>query len=61
MKPTFARAHASRRDFIRRTTATALGLAAAPSLVDTVPAAETDAPVKEPGLVGSNVYGWTQY
>jgi inosose dehydratase len=61
MKSRFARAHSSRREFIRRTTTTTLGLAAAPSLVDSILAAETESPVKEPGLVGSNVYGWTQY
>ncbi len=61
MKSRFARAHSSRREFIRRTTTTTLGLAAAPSLVDSILAAETESLTKEPGLVGSNVYGWTQY
>ena len=61
MKSRFARAHSSRREFIRQAAATTLGLAAAPSLVDSILAAETESPVKEPGLVGSNVYGWTQY
>jgi len=61
MKSRFARAHSSRREFIRRTTAATLGLAAAPSLVDSILAAETESLTKEPGLVGSNVYGWTQY
>ena len=61
MKSRFARAHSSRREFIRRTTTTTLGLATAPSLVDSILAAETESLTKEPGLVGSNVYGWTQY
>lgn len=61
MKSRFARAHSSRREFIRQAAAATLGLAAAPSLVDSILAAETESPVKEPGLVGSNVYGWTQY
>jgi inosose dehydratase len=61
MKSRFARAHSSRREFIRRTTTTTLGLAAAPSLVNAVLAAGTESLTKEPGLVGSNVYGWTQY
>lgn len=61
MKSRFARAHSSRREFIRQAAATTLGLAAAPSLVDSILAAETESLTKEPGLVGSNVYGWTQY
>jgi inosose dehydratase len=61
MKSRFARVRPSRREFVRQAAATTLGLAAAPTLVNSMLAAETDAPAMESGLVGSNVYGWTQY
>jgi inosose dehydratase len=61
MKSRLAPTSGSRRDFIRQTATASLALAAAPMWMDSTRAAGTESVKPDPGLVGSNVYGWTQY
>ena len=49
----------SRRDFIRSTAALALGLTATPGVL--LGAEAKPAPAAKATLVGSNIYGWSQY